>query len=144
MYIGGHFYDVPTKINHVAVFDNGHFSAVDTSWFSFPGYAVYSMKVYNNAFMNQAIQVRIDAKLKKQADNVLDDIGLDMPTAIRLFLRKVVVSRSIPFELKSRITVNGFTEEFEDEVLKAAEEKDFIGPFYNAEDAIKALRKNVK
>lgn len=100
------------------------------------------MKVYNIAFMNQAIQIRVDAKLKKQADQILDDIGLDIPTAIRLFLKKVVVSRSIPFDLKSsNLTVNGFTEEFEEEVLKAAEEKDFIGPFYTAEEAIKALKK---
>ena len=92
--------------------------------------------------MNQAIQVRVDAKLKKQADQVLDDIGLDIPTAIRLFLRKVVVSKSIPFELKSsKFTENGFTEEFENEVLKTSEEKGQIGPFGSAESAIKALKK---
>lgn len=103
------------------------------------------MKLYNCAYMNQAIQVRVDAKLKKQADQVLDDIGLDIPTAIRLFLRKVVVSKSIPFELKSsKFTENGFTEEFENEVLEAAKEKDLVGPFYTAEEAIKALNKKNK
>lgn len=96
------------------------------------------------AFMTQAIQVRIDSTLKKQADKVLDEIGLDLPTAIRLFLKKVVVTRAIPFELKSDLTVNGFTEEFENEVLEAAKEKDFIGPFDNMKDAIKALKKNIK
>ena len=92
--------------------------------------------------MNQAIQVRVDAKLKKQADQVLDDIGLDIPTAIRLFLRKVVVSKSIPFELKSsKFTENGFTEEFENEVLKASKESGQVGPFDTADVAIKELKK---
>ena len=81
-------------------------------------------------------------EIKETGDQVLDDIGLDIPTAIRLFLRKVVVSKSIPFELKSsKFTENGFTEEFENEVLKAAKEKDLIGPFNTAEEAIKALNK---
>lgn len=103
------------------------------------------MFIHNIAFMTQAIQVRIDSTLKKQADQVFDEIGLDMPTAIRIFLKKVVISKSIPFELtSSKLTVNGFTEEFENEVLEAAKEKDYIGPFDNAEDAIKALRKNIK
>ncbi len=103
------------------------------------------MITYKIAFMTQAIQVRIDTTLKKQADKVLDDIGLDLPTAIRIFLKKVVVSKSIPFELtSSKLTVNGFTEEFENEVLEAEKEKDYIGPFDNAEDAIRALRKNIK
>jgi DNA-damage-inducible protein J len=101
------------------------------------------MKLYNFTFMTQAIQVRIDVKLKKQADRVLDDIGLDMPTAIRLFLKKVVVSKSIPFELKStNTTANGFTEAFENEVLAEAKKKDNIGPFFSVEEAIKQLKKN--
>lgn len=50
--------------------------------------------------MTKAIQIRVDSKLKKDADMIFDDLGLDTPTAIRLFLKKVVVSKSIPFSLK--------------------------------------------
>lgn len=91
--------------------------------------------------MTQAIQIRVDQKLKKEADLIFEDLGLDTPTAIRLFLKKVVVSRSIPFELKSMRTANDFTSEFEDEVLKAASEKDQIGPFNSAKEAITELHK---
>jgi addiction module RelB/DinJ family antitoxin len=45
------------------------------------------------------VQIRIDASLKKEAEGVLDKIGLDMPTAFRIFLKKVVATRSIPFPL---------------------------------------------
>lgn len=91
--------------------------------------------------MAKAIQVRVDDQLKKQADLILEDIGLDMPTAIRLFLKKLVLLKSIPFELKSERTENGFTVEFEEAVLKASTEKEQIGPFKAAKEAIKALKK---
>lgn len=89
--------------------------------------------------MTKAIQVRIDAKLKKQADLVFYDLGLDTPTAIRLFLKKVVLSQSIPFELKVTKTDNGFSPEFENLLLEAAKGKEQFGPFKSAKDAISAL-----
>lgn len=94
--------------------------------------------------MTKAIQIRIDEKLKRQVDLIFEDLGLDTPTAIRLFLRKVVVSKSIPFDLISTRTDNGFTPEFEDEVLSAEAEKDQIGPFKSAKAAVAGLHKLVK
>ena len=94
--------------------------------------------------MTKAVQIRIDHKLKADADIIFEDLGLDMPTAVRLFLRKVVVSKSIPFDLKSTKTSNGFTEEFEDEVIAASKEKEHIGPFKSAKVAIAALHKQSK
>ena len=52
------------------------------------------------------INVRTDAKLKKDASEILRKLGLDMSGAIKLFLRQVIVTESIPFEIR---TVNGFT-----------------------------------
>lgn len=37
--------------------------------------------------------------MRHDADLVLADIGLDMPTAVRLYLAKIVQTRSIPFTL---------------------------------------------
>lgn len=39
---------------------------------------------------NDWINVRVDAKLKEQATQVLDDLGLDRTTAITLYLAQVV------------------------------------------------------
>jgi DNA-damage-inducible protein J len=94
--------------------------------------------------MTKAIQIRVDEKLKQDADLIFEDLGMDTPTAIRLFLKKVVVSKSIPFELKSTRTENGFTPEFEEEVIRAATEKDQIGPFKSAKEAIAELHKQTK
>ena len=51
--------------------------------------------------MAKTLQVRIEEDLRTAADEVLHEIGLDIPSAVRLFLTKVVQSRSIPFELKA-------------------------------------------
>ncbi len=49
----------------------------------------------------KTLQVRVPDELRADADSVLGEIGLDMPTAIRLYLNKIVQTRSIPFDLKA-------------------------------------------
>lgn len=46
------------------------------------------------------IQVRVENSLKQDASDVLEEIGIDMPTAVRMFLKKVVLERGIPFDTK--------------------------------------------
>lgn len=43
------------------------------------------------------IQTRIDTDLKKNAERILSSIGLDITSAIRLFLTQCVVQRRLPF-----------------------------------------------
>lgn len=45
------------------------------------------------------IQTRVDSKLKKNAEDMLSSIGMDMTSAIRLFLTQVVNQKCIPFRL---------------------------------------------
>ena len=49
--------------------------------------------------MTKTLQIRVDEDLRVEADGVLREIGLDVPSAIRIFLTKVVTTRSIPFDL---------------------------------------------
>ncbi len=51
--------------------------------------------------MSRTAQVsfRIDEDVKKNAEAVLDDLGLSMSAAITVFLKKVGRERRIPFEL---------------------------------------------
>ena len=46
------------------------------------------------------IAVRVDDQLKKEATALFNELGLDMSTAIKLFLKQSVLTRSIPFEVK--------------------------------------------
>lgn len=45
------------------------------------------------------IAVRVDSELKENAEQYLSSWGLDLSTAVRVFLTKVVETRSIPFSI---------------------------------------------
>lgn len=49
------------------------------------------------------MSIRMDAELKKQADAMLSDMGLNMTTAMNIFLRQVVRQGRIPFEIATDI-----------------------------------------
>lgn len=49
----------------------------------------------------KTLQIRVPDELREEADQVLEDIGMDMSTAIRIYLKKIVHSRSIPFTLEA-------------------------------------------
>ena len=48
------------------------------------------------------IQTRVDEQLKTNAEQVFASIGIDMASAIRLFLTQVVNTHGIPFTLKAK------------------------------------------
>ena len=43
------------------------------------------------------IQVRVDDKLKADANKVFEEVGIDMSTAIRMFLKRCVYAQWLPF-----------------------------------------------
>ena len=43
------------------------------------------------------ISIRVPDEIKKQAANVFSDLGLDMSTAINLFLRQCIRENGLPF-----------------------------------------------
>ena len=65
------------------------------------------------------IQVRIDEETKKSAKQVLDELGVDMSTAIKMYLKQIVLYQGIPLDL---VTENGLTLRKELEILKTYEE----------------------
>ena len=46
------------------------------------------------------INIRTDSELKAKAQAVLASLGLDMSTAINVFLNQIVYKEAIPFEIK--------------------------------------------
>ena len=49
----------------------------------------------------KSLQIRLPAQLRDEADSVLSSMGIDLPTAVRLYLKKIVQTRSIPFSLEA-------------------------------------------
>ncbi len=66
------------------------------------------------------IQTRIDTNLKKNAENILSSIGLDITSAIRLFLTQCVVQRRLPFQAVAP------EEQYNEETLAAFKETEEI------------------
>ena len=54
------------------------------------------------------INVRVDAELKRSAEALFDDLGLNMSAAITMFLKSAVNSDGIPFKVR-RFTPNAET-----------------------------------
>ena len=54
------------------------------------------------------INVRVDTELKAQAESLFSDLGLNMSTAIVMFLKSAVRYDGLPFEV-SRLTPNAET-----------------------------------
>lgn len=54
------------------------------------------------------INVRVDSALKQEAEALFNDLGLNMSSAINMFLRSAINYNGIPFEIK-RLTPNAET-----------------------------------
>lgn len=53
------------------------------------------------ASLTSAINVQVDAKIKEEATVILKGLGLNMSTAINMFLTQVVKRDGIPFEIRN-------------------------------------------
>ena len=93
---------------------------------------------------NSTIQVRIDEQTKKFANQILRDLGLDMSSAIKAYLRQIVITKGIPFQL---ITENGLTPKQEEEIIKASKEAgqgiNVDGPFVSKKE-LKSYLNSIK
>ena len=56
--------------------------------------------------MNDMLEVRIDDDLKNQATMVYEELGIDLSTAIRMFLKKSVAVNGIPFDTKNDSSID--------------------------------------
>ena len=48
------------------------------------------------------LNLRIDSNIKKQAEKVVDELGISMSAAIILYLKAIVRENGIPFDMKVR------------------------------------------
>jgi|APGre2960657423_1045063.scaffolds.fasta_scaffold45923_3 DNA-damage-inducible protein J len=85
------------------------------------------------------IQIRIDQATKKEAQKIFEDVGLDISSAVKVFFRQVINTRSIPFEVR---TVNGFTPAYEKMIKKEVEwAKKHAKRYTDVKELLKDLKK---
>jgi DNA-damage-inducible protein J len=80
------------------------------------------------------IQIRVDNNMKAAADELFDSLGLDTPTAVRMFLSAAIENDGIPFPIRRKPNAE-MREALEDVRLR----RNLHGPYKNADDAVTAM-----
>jgi len=44
-----------------------------------------------------SLQIRVDKELRNQAQQIASDLGMDLTTAVRIFLKQLVNNKGLPF-----------------------------------------------
>jgi DNA-damage-inducible protein J len=50
------------------------------------------------------INIRVSTEIKVQAQDIFSSLGIDMTTAINIFLRQAILQKGIPFALSTEFT----------------------------------------
>jgi len=50
------------------------------------------------------INIRTDSTLKDKAQSILGELGLDMSTAVNVFLNQIVYRQALPFEISKPVS----------------------------------------
>ena len=83
---------------------------------------------------NTNVNIRMDAELKAQADALFADLGLNMSSAVNLFIRQAVRQQGIPFLITRQPT--GETLEA---MQNALDGKNLSGPYHSISSLAAAL-----
>lgn len=83
------------------------------------------------------LNIRTDKEIKEKAENIFQELGLNMTTAINMFLRTSIRENGIPFDLKID-AVNDETKLAIEEGRKIADDKTIKG-YVSIEELRKAL-----
>lgn len=81
------------------------------------------------------LNIRTDKEIKEQAEQIFSDLGLNMTTAVNMFLRSTIRENGIPFDLKLEVP-NEITAAAIEEGRRIASDPDVKG--YTNMDELKA------
>ncbi len=79
--------------------------------------------------------ISIDADVKKQAIELFADLGMDLSTAINIYLKKAIAQQGIPFDV-SREIPNAVTAKA---IENSEKGNDVYGPFDSVEALMESL-----
>jgi DNA-damage-inducible protein J len=82
-----------------------------------------------------SLNIRMDKALKEQADKLFGELGLNMSTAVNIFIRAAVREHGIPFDVSLDIP-NAKTLAAMDD---AEHDRNMHGPFHSVDDLMRDL-----
>ena len=84
------------------------------------------------------LNIRIEPELKREAEKTLDDLGMNVADAVTIFLKQVVLTESIPFNIK-KPKYNDETLEAIKDALEMIKNPDKYKSFNNVEELMEEL-----
>ncbi len=81
-----------------------------------------------------SMSIRMDSEVKAQAQELFAQFGLDMTTAINMFLRQSIRERGIPFDLHLEPSID-----LADAMNDARSHHNLSGPFTSGSDAVRSM-----
>ena len=84
---------------------------------------------------NVNVTLRVDEDLKRQAETLFSELGLNLTTAFNIFLRQSVREQRIPFQVSKNVP-NAVTLTAMDAAEKG---EDLYGPYDSVSDLMEAL-----
>lgn len=88
--------------------------------------------------LTSAINVNVPKEVKDESNNIFNNLGLNMSTAINMFLKRVIYERGIPFDVKEPRPSK--------ELLEALQELDYMEKYsdeYKTYSDIDELKKDL-
>lgn len=81
------------------------------------------------------INIKTDSEVKKEFNDICEELGLNMSAAINMFMKTVLRERGIPFELKLS-EPNELTKKV---LAESAKGKNLHGPYDTIDELMEAL-----
>lgn len=50
------------------------------------------------------VQIKVDTETKLDVTNIYESLGLDLPTAVRIFFKKSIAVGGLPFDLRNDVS----------------------------------------
>ena len=85
------------------------------------------------------LSVRVDANDKKNFEQFCDEVGMNVSTAINMFIKAVLREQKLPFEVRSKT----FDDTIYEKLQEAELEMDKTPKRYSKEDVIDSINKMI-
>ncbi|MBE6100201.1 MAG: type II toxin-antitoxin system RelB/DinJ family antitoxin [Anaerovibrio sp.] len=85
-----------------------------------------------------SMSIRMDRAVKEQSQQLFKALGMDMTTAINIFLRQALIKKGLPFE----VTAEGADSILMQRLAEADNDHDIHGPFNTVQALMEDLNAN--
>lgn len=82
-----------------------------------------------------SMTIRMNKEVKKEAQKIFNSLGMDMTTAVNVFLRQAIYHRGFPFDVR----LEEPNETTYAAMEKAENDEDVYGPFDSVSELMEAL-----